>query len=227
MIKKINLLVIFFLISLSCTAVNNISKEKSIESWTREIRNLNLQKSKIDETRTDFNYFLNLAINNRPDLKPIKEQLASSSYNTLNNSSQEKLKSVINEINIKYKIFHILLKQRGEISNSYQNIIEQITELEAKYNRNSNLEKINKKRDELKKVRKQLIQEEKKLAKARLGLYESCGISARQLQRPSTATINQAQRDYVKAQKGYIRSVLGISDDKANLNSSIGSPISY
>ncbi len=223
--KSCKLKLLSILIILVFYTLNFYGENKKESLLSKKLRNITIKNQTINETKTNFEYFLNLAISNRSDLKSIKKQLTSNSYDTLSNTSKDKLKSVINEINIKYNSFHALLAQRNLISNKYLNIINQLTELETAYNKKPNLKNIETYRAELKKTRKLLVQKEKKLSKARIELYEACGIPAENLKQPSIVTINQAQRTYINAQKSYIKSVLGISDDKAGLRSSIGSPM--
>jgi hypothetical protein len=180
--------------------------------------------SKIDDTKNNLKYYVTLAISSRPDLQEIKKQLNKHGYDALNSSSKSKLDNAVSEIKSKFDDLNLAIRYRNKAADNILKLYQDEEIINAKLKGNEKNRALLRNKIERTKARKQLVELEKNMSEARISLYLKCGISAEELKRPSTAAINEAQSIYVKAQKGYIRAVLGISDNEAKMNSATGLP---
>ena len=169
------------------------------------------------------NYFINLAIENRSDLRAYRETLKTVKFDKLNEPLKKKWNSIITKIEKEFKEFKYLLDKRNKLSIEFQQAFHNRNMLIEQYKKDGdNIALVNKAQSRFNDVKKHLTYAEKKLSDSRIRLFVTCGIPAYKLKKPSIAIMNQAQSDYVNAQQSYIKAKIGVSDNRAGLSGSIG-----
>ena len=169
------------------------------------------------------NYFINLAIENRSDLRAYRETLKTVKFDNLNEPLKKKWNSIITKIEKEFKEFKYLLDKRNKLSIEFQQAFHNRNMLIEQYKKDGdNIALVNKAQSRFNDVKKHLTYAEKKLSDSRIRLFVTCGIPAYKLKKPSIAIMNQAQSDYVNAQQSYIKAKIGVSDNRAGLSGSIG-----
>jgi len=169
------------------------------------------------------NYFINLAIDNRSDLRAYRETLKTVKFDKLNEPLKKKWNSIITKIEKEFKEFKYLLDKRNKLSIEFQQAFHNRNMLIEQYKKDGdNIALVNKAQSRFNDVKKHLTYAEKKLSDSRIRLFVTCGIPAYKLKKPSIAIMNQAQSDYVNAQQSYIKAKIGVSDNRAGLSGSIG-----
>jgi len=169
------------------------------------------------------NYFINLAIENRSDLRAYRETLKTVKFDNLNEPLKKKWNSIITKIEKEFKDFKYLLDKRNKLSIEFQQAFHNRNMLIEQYKKDGdNIALVNKAESRFNDVKKYLTYAEKRLSDSRIRLFVTCGIPAYKLKKPSIAIMNQAQSDYVNAQQSYIKAKIGVSDNRAGLSGATG-----
>jgi len=184
---------------------------------------LHIQKAVIYDTKHSLDYYLNLALHYRDDLKDYNNSYSSDGLLYKKKSFYIKWNPIKALIKQKYHSLNSVLKERKEAAGKLSHLYERLDSAREIYK----LKKIDSVylstiQSKLSLYRKKIIKLEANIKRARASLYSSCGISPKMLKRPSIATLNEAQDSYINAQKAYIKAEIGVLDSRAGLSSATG-----
>jgi len=169
------------------------------------------------------NYYFNLAIDNRSDLRAYRETLKTLKSDKLNEPLKKKWASIVCKIGKEFKEFQYLLGKRNKLSIEFQQAFQKRNILTEQYKKDGkNIVLVHKAESRFNDVKKHLTYAEKRLSDSRIKLFVTCGIPAYKLKKPSIAIMNQAQSDYVNAQQSYIKAEIGVSNNRAGLSGATG-----